>query len=72
MLPVGGMFISIFVGWYLDKKLVWSEIMNEGHLHRSFFKVFIFILRFVAPIGIALIFLNELGLFKIIEKALTK
>lgn len=26
MLPLGGLLISIFTGWYLDKKLVWSEI----------------------------------------------
>lgn len=64
MLPIGGLLISIFTGWYLNKKIVWREVMNEGHLHRSFFKVYIFILRFVAPIGIALIFINELGLFK--------
>ncbi|KAA6334563.1 sodium:solute symporter, partial [termite gut metagenome] len=26
MLPLGGLLISIFTGWYLDKKIVWSEI----------------------------------------------
>lgn len=30
MLPLGGLLISIFTGWYLDKKLVWSEITNNG------------------------------------------
>lgn len=32
MLPLGGLLISIFTGWYLDKKLVWSEITNNGTL----------------------------------------
>ena len=35
MLPLGGLLISIFTGWYLDKKLVWSEITNNGTLKLS-------------------------------------
>lgn len=30
MLPLGGFFISIFIGWYLDKKIVWEEVSNNG------------------------------------------
>ena len=52
MLPLGGLLISIFTGWYLDKKLVWSEITNNGTL------------KYVAPIAISVIFINELGLLK--------
>jgi NSS family neurotransmitter:Na+ symporter len=66
MLPVGGFFISIFTGWYLDRKIVWSEITNDGSLRVPVYKLIIFILRFIAPISIALIFLNELGLFKLL------
>lgn len=61
MLPLGGFFTSIFVGWYLDKHIVWEELTNKGTLKVPLFKVFILILRYVAPIGIAAIFLNELG-----------
>lgn len=32
MLPLGGMFIAIFTGWYLDKRIVWEEISNNGTL----------------------------------------
>jgi len=64
MLPLGGLFISIFVGWYLDKKIVKNEITNYGTLTVSVYKVIIFILKFISPISIILIFLNELGLFK--------
>ena len=62
MLPLGGMLISIFVGWYLDKKLVWEEITNNGTLKVYTYKLVIFILRYIAPIAIAIVFINELQL----------
>ena len=64
MLPLGGFFISIFTGWYLDKRIVWEEVSNNGTLKTWVYKLLIFILKFIAPIGIALIFINELGLLK--------
>lgn len=62
MLPLGGMFISLFTGWYLDRKLVEDEVTNGGTLKVPFLKLYIFILKYIAPIAIALIFINELGL----------
>ena len=64
MLPLGGLLISIFTGWYLDKKLVWSEITNNGTLKVPTYKLIIFILKYVAPMAISVIFINELGLLK--------
>ena len=64
MLPLGGLLISIFTGWYLDKKLVWSEITNNGTLKVPSYTLIIFILKYVAPIAISVIFINELGLLK--------
>ena len=64
MLPLGGLLISIFTGWYLDKKLVWSEITNNGTLKVPTYKLIIFILKYVAPIAISGIFIKELGLLK--------
>ena len=65
MLPLGGLLISIFTGWYLDKKIVWAEITNDGSLKVPVYKLIIFILRYIAPIAISLIFINELGLIKL-------
>ena len=60
MLPLGGMLISIFVGWYLDKKIVWEEITNNGALKVHVYKLIIFILKYIAPIAIGIVFINEL------------
>lgn len=59
-LPIAGMFISIFTGWYLDRKIVHDEVTNNGKLRIPFFGFYIFLLKFVAPICIASIFINEL------------
>ena len=53
MLPVGGFFISIFVGWVLPKSLV----QNYVKLNNQLFKIFIFFLKYVSTGAIALIFL---------------
>lgn len=63
LLPLGGMLISVFVGWYLDKQIVWNQITNKGTLKVHTYKIIIFILKFIAPIAIGLVFLNELKLF---------
>ena len=62
MLPAGGLFISIFVGWYLNKKFVYAQITNNGKLKFgvTFLKVYIFILRYIAPIAISAIFIYGL------------
>lgn len=64
MLPLGGLLVSIFTGWYLDKKIVKSEITNDGTLKGALYKPVIFILKFIAPIAIIFIFINELGFLK--------
>ena len=61
MLPLSAILIAIFVGWYLDKRLVKDEITNKGSLSMPLYPVYSFILRYVAPVGITLIFINELG-----------
>ena len=65
MLPLGGLFISIFTGWYMNKKIVWSEITNDGTLRVPVYKLIIFILKYIAPIAISCIFINELGVIKL-------
>lgn len=59
MLPMGGLFISLFIGWYLDKKITFAQLTNDGTLSISvrFLQFYIFILRYVAPAAIVGIFI---------------
>ena len=61
MMPIGGFLIAIFTGWYLDKKIVWEEITNQGKLKPIVFKTLVFLLKYFSPIAILLIFIHELG-----------
>jgi len=64
LLPLGGLFIVIFVGFFMGRKRVMEELTNGGSLKGRVLPVAMFLIRFLAPIGIALVFLNVIGLLK--------
>lgn len=61
MLPLGGLLVCLFVGWYLKRSVSYEELTNYGLQKAAYFPVYMFILRYFAPIAITLIFVNELG-----------
>ena len=61
MLPLSGLLVSLFVGWYLKRSLSYEELTNYGLQKAPYFPIYMFILRYLAPIAIVLIFVNELG-----------
>ena len=67
LMPIGSALICIFLGWVVDEKVLRAEITNEGALKQPLYPVFRFIIRYFAPLCIILIFMNELGLFKILS-----
>ncbi len=64
MMPLGGMMICVFVGTRIEKKVLKEELTNKGTISFYFFNAYAFFIKYLAPIAIAIIFLNELGLFK--------
>ena len=67
LLPIGGMLISIFAGWVLDRKLYRDEISNGGDLKTPYFKMLIFSLRYITPLAIGLVFLDQMGAFNFLK-----
>lgn len=65
MLPIGGFFIVLFIGWFYSKDLTRKELTNEGTLKGALLPAYMFIVKFVAPVAIANVFLYFLGIFKI-------
>lgn len=63
-LPVGGIIVSLFVGWRLDKQIVVDQLTNRGSLHvpASVISVFLFLLRWLIPLAMISIFIKELGI----------
>jgi NSS family neurotransmitter:Na+ symporter len=62
MLPLGGLLIVIFLGWVMKASEVKDELSNGGVLKVRLFNAFLFIIRFIAPVAISIIFLNSVGI----------
>lgn len=62
LLPLGALLIVIFAGWFMGKQKVKMELSNEGTLKIKLFGVFFFIVRFLAPIVIIIVFFKSLGI----------
>ncbi len=60
IMPIGGLLICVFLGWVVDEQVLKDELTNYGQLHTPYYPVYRFIIRYFAPICIALIFINEL------------
>lgn len=60
LLPVGGVLIVIFVGWYLGKQNFFDEVTNEGTIKASLKKIIFFIIKYLAPVAIAIVFISGL------------
>ncbi len=60
LLPLGGLLIVIFVGWHFGKQRFFSEVTNEGKLRSPLRKIIFFIIRYLAPLAIAVVFISGL------------
>ncbi len=59
MLPVGGVLIAIFAGWVMARADSEAELKLEDPRHYHLWRILV---RYVAPIGVALVFLDAMGL----------
>lgn len=58
MLPLGGLTIALFVGWAVGRGLPEKELAMRS---ARMFGAWRFIIRYIAPTGIVLVFLNAIG-----------
>ncbi len=63
IMPIGGMLMCIFLGWVVDEKVLRAEMTNNGTIKSPLYPVYRFIIRYLAPLCIMLVFANELGMF---------
>lgn len=62
-LTTAALISVIFVGWFMKKDKVTGQLTNYGEFSVKYQKVFYIIIRYVAPIGIILVFLYQIGVF---------
>jgi NSS family neurotransmitter:Na+ symporter len=61
LLPVGGLLIVLFVGWYMKRSDVYDELSNGGTIRMRIFDALMILIKFIVPIAIALILLYSMG-----------
>ena len=61
MLPLGGFFIVAFIGWKFSGDKSSKELSSDGKHKIGYHKLFMFLVKFVAPLAIA--FLFALGVY---------
>lgn len=59
-MPIGGLLIVLFVGWRMKRADLLDEMTNGGRLKVGVNKVIAFIIRYIAPVAIAVIFVSQL------------
>lgn len=57
LLPLGGLFIALFVGWVMHKSDVAQEVKMSNP---ALYKAWIFVLKFIAPVAVAVVLINGL------------
>ncbi|MGJ8731281.1 sodium-dependent transporter [Listeria aquatica] len=64
LLPIGALLIAIFVGFRMPRKLLVEEFQAGSKISYKIFIVWLFLIKFIAPIGIIFVFLYATGILK--------
>ncbi|EUJ32332.1 sodium-dependent transporter [Listeria cornellensis] len=62
LLPIGAFLIAIFVGFRMPRQVLLDEITSGGAFRFKLFAAWLLILKYVCPIAIFLVFLQQLGI----------
>ncbi len=62
LLPLGGLLTALFVGWVMKRKHVQEEMALKSVL---WYQLWLFLVRFIAPMGVIIVFLNAFDLIDI-------
>ena len=63
-MPLGGLMISIFTGWVLSKQKIKEEMSSYGKFPTPYYRTFVFLVKYITPLCIILVLLNQIGLGK--------
>ena len=64
LLPAGALASTLIVGWIMPKSTVIEQLTSQGRIHlpSQTVSIFLFLVRFICPICIILIFLKQTGI----------
>ena len=61
-LPLGSLFISLFVGYAMDRKAIYNELQKGSTISASFFNAWYFTVRYLCPIAILAVLFYSVGI----------
>lgn len=71
LLPIGGLMVALFTGWFLDKQISKEEFYSGTQL-KWMWRPWLFFMKWIAPIAIIFIILQQSGLVNVDTFFLTK
>lgn len=57
-LTIAAFISSLFVGWKMDKRIVESQLTNNGTISAKYLNVFRFVIKYITPILIIIVFIS--------------
>jgi len=64
MLPIGGLLIAVFAGWIMKRETTMAELDMHDPANMAY-RVWLFLVKFIAPAAVVLVFLKVTGIFDI-------
>jgi neurotransmitter:Na+ symporter, NSS family len=61
LMPIGALAISIFVSLKVPKSVLFDELKQGSNVRKLFFYVWFYLLKYLTPIAIIIVFLDVLG-----------
>ncbi|MCD8172658.1 MAG: sodium-dependent transporter [Alistipes sp.] len=64
-IPLEGLLIVLFAGWVMDKGRFRREMTNDGRFGTALYGTVSLMVKFVIPVVLVILFLNQLGIIKV-------
>lgn len=65
LLPLGGLLVALLIGYSVKREEVVAELSNNGKLKiAKFVSVYFFLIRYVTPLLLIVVFLNAIGVLE--------
>ncbi|MBI5273872.1 MAG: sodium-dependent transporter [Chlamydiales bacterium] len=61
VIPIGGLFTAIFVGWVMDKNIAYKQFIQQARFPK-FYHLWMLVIRYLIPVLIVLIIMQNSGM----------
>lgn len=66
LMPIGALMIAIFAAFKIPKNVLWEEMSAGSTIGKRLFASWLFLMKFIAPVAIIIVFLDVIGVWKFI------